>query len=52
MKLYSKRHHDKKKIEIGSEDKRNGIKHEIEIDNNLDSVNISPISLLDKDEVI
>lgn len=56
MKLYSKRHHDKKKIEIGineqlklSEDRKNGIKHEIEVKDNIE---ITEISLLDKDDVL
>jgi putative resolvase len=52
MKLYSKRHHDKKKIEIVSENKENGengIRHEIELKDKDDTVEIT---LLDKEDVI
>lgn len=54
MKLYSKRHHDKKKLEIGTE---NGTvtKHEIEIrenSNNDKEIIHSVIPLLNKEDVI
>lgn len=51
MKLYSKRHHDKKKIEIGSEDIKNGVKHEIELKEKDEIVEITQIPLLDKDDM-
>lgn len=46
--MYSKRHHDKKKIEIGSEDKKNGIRHEIEL---TDNIEITEIPLVNKDDM-
>lgn len=49
MKLYSKKYHDNKKIDIGTE---NGIiKHEIEL-NNDDKDIIHTIPLLDKEDVM
>lgn len=52
MKLYSKRHYDKKKIEIGSEDRKNGIKQEIKIKDNGDKEIIhTVIPLLEKEDV-
>ncbi len=51
MKLFSKRHYDKKKIEIGTEDKKNGIRHEIELKEKDEIVEITQIPLLDKEDL-
>ena len=51
MKLYSKRHHDKKKIEISSEDKNNGIRHDIELKEKDEIVEITQIPLVNKDDM-
>lgn len=57
MKLYSKRHHDKKKIEIGHNEDNGmtGIRHEIEIrekDNKETEIIHSTIQLVDKEDMI
>jgi putative resolvase len=57
MKLYSKRHYDKKKIEIGTENGTTDIKHEIEIRENSNDEkeiihSVIPIPLLNKEDVV
>ncbi len=46
------KHYDKKKIEIGSEDRKNGIRHEIELNDKDEIVEITQILLLDKEDVV
>ena len=51
MKLYSKRYHGKKKIEIGSEDKNSDIRHDIELKEKDEIVEITQIPLVNKDDM-
>lgn len=46
-----KRHHDKKKIEIGSEDKNSEIRHEIELRNDDKEIIHSVIPLVDENDM-